>query len=206
MEVETLITTFATVLGVVVLAAPLLSVLKQARRPKGRASGGAAGSRRFPGVLLMTVGFVGMGVLLWKPLPFQVSTQLSMLLSSLGAGLYFPGVGLYLWGLVTMRAQFGVSGLLGAELYQEHELVTRGPFAIIRHPMYAGVLLGAIGALLIFKTWAMIVFLPMSLVVVARARREEVLLEDEFGETWKTYKSKVPMWFPRLVGSRKLRK
>jgi hypothetical protein len=96
-EFKTLITTFATVLGVVVLTAPLLSVLKQARRPKGRASGGAAGSRRFPGVMLMTVGFVGMGVLLWKPLPFQVSTQLSLLFSGLGACFYFPGVGLYLW-------------------------------------------------------------------------------------------------------------
>jgi protein-S-isoprenylcysteine O-methyltransferase Ste14 len=81
-----------------------------------------------------------------------------------------------------MRAQFGVSGLLGAELYQEHELVTRGPFSIIRHPMYAGVLLAAIGALLIFRTWAMVVFLPMSLVVVARAGREDGLLEEEFGD------------------------
>lgn len=96
-----------------------------------------------------------------------------------------------------MHSQFGVSGLLGAELYQGHKLVTNGPFAVIRHPMYMGVLLAAIGALLIFKTWAMVIFLPMSLVVVVRSRHEEKLLEQEFGDEWRSYALKVPKWFPK---------
>lgn len=71
-------------------------------------------------------------------------------------------------------------------------------FAIIRQPMYASVLLAAIGAFLIFKTWAMAVFLPMSLVVLARANREEKLLAEEFGDVWDEYVARVPKWFPRV--------
>jgi protein-S-isoprenylcysteine O-methyltransferase Ste14 len=197
-HIETLVEILATILGIVALIAPLFSVLRQAQRPRGRSSGRAAGSRTWPIVFLTTIGFAGMGIVLWKPFPLNVSPQMAFLIMVVGALLYFPGVGLYLWGLVTMRSQFGVSGLLGAELYREHELITSGPFAIIRHPMYAGVLLAATGALLIFRTWAMGVFMPMSLVVVLRAQREENLLEQEFGDEWRSYASKVPKWFPRL--------
>jgi protein-S-isoprenylcysteine O-methyltransferase Ste14 len=120
------------------------------------------------------------------------------LITLTGAVFYFPGVGLYLWGLSALHTQFGVSGLLGAELYQGHQLIKTGPYAHMRHPMYAGVLLAAVGALLIFKTWAMLIFMPMSLVVLGRIEREEKLLAAEFGERWESYASKVPKWFPRL--------
>ena len=185
-------------MGIITLSAPIIGVLRQSRRPKGLASGKAPGSRSWPGVLLLAVVFVGIGFFLWIPFPLYLSHQFGLLLSVMGAIIYFPGVSLYLWGLATLRSQFGVSGLLGAELYKEHELITSGPFGIIRHPMYVGVFLAAIGALLIFRTWAMIVFLPMSLVVLARANREEKLFEQEFGDEWQSYASIVPKWFPRL--------
>lgn len=197
-EIDSVIRTLATILGVITISAPVLFVLRQSRRLKGRSSGMGAGSRTWPGVLLIATGFVGVGVLLWRPLPCQASDWLGLLFSTLGACFYFPGVSLYLWGLVTIRSQFGVSGLLGAELYKEHRLITNGPFGFIRHPMYMGVFLAAIGALLIFRTWAMAVFAPMSLVVLGRAGREEKLLDDEFGDEWRVYVAKVPKWFPRL--------
>jgi protein-S-isoprenylcysteine O-methyltransferase Ste14 len=172
--------------------------MRQSRRPKGHTIGKAAGTRNWFGVMMMTIGFVAIGFLLWRPFPLPVSDQARLLITLIGAILYFPGVSLYLWGLTTLRAQFGVSGLLGAELYQGHQLVNNGPYTFVRHPMYAGVLLAAVGALLVFRTWAMLLFMPMSLVVVGRAEREEKLLEAEFGEQWESYASKVPKWFPRL--------
>ena len=196
--IETVIRTSAILLGTVVICAPILVVLRQSQRAKGRSSGKGAGSRTWPGVLLIFVGFVGTGILLWKQIPLQISDWLSLLITVIGGLVYFLGAGLYLWGLVTIRSQFGISGLLGAELYGEHQLITSGPFGIIRHPMYLGVLLAAIGALLMFRTWAMMVFAPMSLVVVGRAGREEKLLEEEFGDEWRSYVAKVPKWFPRL--------
>jgi protein-S-isoprenylcysteine O-methyltransferase Ste14 len=196
-EIDSLIQNITIFLGVIVLAAPLLTVLRHARRRKGLSSGRAAVARTWGGVLVMMVVFIFMGVILWKPIPLHFSGTGTILVTICGAAFYFPGIGSYLWGLTTLHSQFAVSGLLGADLYRDHELVTTGPFALLRHPMYFGVLLAAIGALLIFKTWAMLVFLPMSLVVLFRAEWEEKLLEREFGVTWKTYAAKVPKWIPR---------
>lgn len=145
----------------------------------------------------MTAGFILAGVLLWKPLLPGLSGRLSLALSFVGGLFYFPGVGIYLWGLVTIWDQFGVSSAYGAGLYQGHQLVTSGPFALVGHPMYAGVILAAVGGLMVFKTWAMVVFLPMSLTVIARAEREDRLLEQEFGGEWQDYAERVPGWFPR---------
>jgi protein-S-isoprenylcysteine O-methyltransferase len=127
-----------------------------------------------------------------------MADSMILLLSAIGALFYFPGVVLYMWGLKTLRSQFGVSGLFGAELYKDHHLVTSGPFAIVRHPMYAGVLLAALGSTLIFKTWAMVIFMPMSLVVIGRVAHEEKLLAEEFGEQWQSYAEDVPKWFPKI--------
>ncbi len=64
--------------------------------------------------------------------------------------------------------------------------------------MYLGDLVTAIGELLVFRAWTMVEFLQMSLVVIARAIRVVELLEQEFGNEWKSYASKVTKWFPRL--------
>jgi protein-S-isoprenylcysteine O-methyltransferase Ste14 len=203
-EFESLVKILATTLGIITLFAPILFLLRQSHRPKGRAAGKVAASRTWIGVFMVTVSFIGLGVVLWKPFPLDVSkgdhigSPLLFLFTIIGAIAYFPGISLYVWGLITLRSQFGVSGLLGAELYREHELITKGPFALMRHPMYVGVLLTAIGALFIFRTWAMVVFTPMSLVVIARAEREEKLLAQEFGDEWQSYASKVPKWLLRL--------
>jgi protein-S-isoprenylcysteine O-methyltransferase Ste14 len=197
-ELEKLIRILAIIAGAITLAVSTLSALLWSRQTKGRSSGKGLPLRSGAGVFLSTIGFVTLGVLLWKPLPINGSKEFSLLVTISGAIFFFCGVCLYLWGLGTMRSQFGVSNLFGAGLYKEHKLVTGGPFALVRHPLYVGVLLAAVGALLVFKTWAMVIFAPMSLVAIGRAKREETLLEQEFGEEWMVYTSNVPKWFPKL--------
>jgi len=64
--------------------------------------------------------------------------------------------------------------------------------------MYLAVILAAFGALIIFRTWAMAVYAPLSLGVIVRARREERLLAEEFGDEWDIYRREVNGWFPRF--------
>jgi protein-S-isoprenylcysteine O-methyltransferase Ste14 len=64
--------------------------------------------------------------------------------------------------------------------------------------MYVAVIMAAFGALLIFRTWGMVLFVPLSLVVVYRAQREERLLAEEFGEEWDAYCQDVNGWIPQL--------
>lgn len=148
----------------------------------------------------MAVGFVALGAILWKPLPLEISENVDYILLTLGSLAHFPAIGLYLWGLATLGKEFGVSTSAGADVYADHRLIREGPFGYVRHPMYLAVLLAALGALMIFRTWAMVVFFPMSLTVIRRAEKEEEVLAETFGEAWQDYVTEVPKWLPRWQG------
>lgn len=180
----------------VTIFVPVLNVIRLSSHAKGRSSGGGKKLRTWQSVVLITIGFIGLGIVLWKPIPISMSEGLSIVLLLSGAVIYFAGIGMYLWGLITLKSMFGISSFAGAELYADHQLITHSPFAFVRHPMYLGVLLSSWGGLLIYRTWAMMVFVPMALVVFRRAWREEKLLEEEFGEEWREYAMITPMWIP----------
>ena len=188
----------AAVAGVVAILLPLVSVIRATGRARGSTVGSGAALRRWQAVLAVTLALVAVGVLLWQPLPVAQRGWLATLLLALGSLTYFPAIGLYLWGLAALGRNFGVSTFGGADVYAGHRLVRGGPFRFVRHPMYLAVILAAIGALLIFRTWAMVLFAPTSLVVIRRAGHEEALLEAEYGDLWREYARATPKWLPRL--------
>jgi protein-S-isoprenylcysteine O-methyltransferase Ste14 len=116
----------------------------------------------------------------------------------LGSLLYFPGLALVLWGRLTLAQMYNVSSSFGAQLYADQQLVTHGPFAYVRHPMYLGILLVGWGGLLLYRTWTFAFVLLHFPALWIRARREEQVLAAEFGEQWAAYIQRVPAWLPRL--------
>lgn len=188
----------AAITGGVTLLTPLWGFRRQDRRARAQSSGRLTHVLRWPFLLVTTFLFITAGVLLWRPIPFSLSPLWRMITLIAGSLLYFPGTALYLWGYKTLGDNFGLSSGFGATLYAGHRLIQSGPYRHIRHPMYLGVIFAAVGALLIFQTWAMLVFLPLSFGIIARARREDKLLEQAFGEQWQVYERRVPGWFPGL--------
>ena len=180
------------------ILAPLLGFRRERVHTRGRKSGLAANLLRWPVMLAQTVLFIAVGVLLWHPLPLVLSPTLNGIVLALGSLLYFPGITLYLWGYWSLGRMFGISSGFGAILYQDHQLIRSGPYQYVRHPMYLAVILTAFGALLVFRTWTMALYAPMSLGVVFRARREEQLLAEQFGKEWQTYRQEVNGWIPRF--------
>lgn len=77
-------------------------------------------------------------------------------------------------------------------------LWSRGPFTIVRHPMYLGLIASAVGSLLLYQTWTTAAFAIFAPFVLFRTRREEQALAAEFGEEWQAYCRRVPAFFPRL--------
>jgi len=60
-----------------------------------------------------------------------------------------------------------------------HHVVTSGPYRLVRHPGYLGMLVGAIGgAIGIGSWWSLLPVLPLVLVLATRAWREECLLRQ----------------------------
>ena len=188
----------ASLTGLIVIAIPLLSFRRADAHIRGRESGAASRLLRWPVMLVQTIIFVAIGIVLWRPLPIIFSMRLYIIILVFGSLLYFPGIALYLWGYGTLGRMFGISSGFGVSLYQDHCLIRSGPYRYVRHPMYLAVILAAFGALLIFHTWAMVLFAPLSLGVIVRAWREERLLAEEFGEEWQAYKQETNGWTPGL--------
>jgi protein-S-isoprenylcysteine O-methyltransferase Ste14 len=85
-----------------------------------------------------------------------------------------------------------------ARIIEGHELVTEGPYRIVRHPIYAA-MLGLIVAtgLVISRPWALGVGIVLYLVgTTSRIRIEERLLVQHFGRQYEDYKSKVHALIP----------
>jgi protein-S-isoprenylcysteine O-methyltransferase Ste14 len=196
-RLEAWATGIAIALGVVVIVLPVLGFWRAGGRPRGRSSGRAADLLRRPAVVALAILYVAVGVLLWRPLPLALPPWARAVVLGVGFPLYLAGVGLYLWGYRALGRWFGVSSGFGAALYEDHRLIEAGPYALVRHPMYLGVMLAAVGALLLFRTWAMAFYAPGAFAVILRARREEHLLAGEFGPAWETYARRVPAWVPR---------
>lgn len=196
--VETWVKRAGVILGIITILTPVLGYRRSETRPKGRTSGRTGRYLTWPGMVGMAFLYLAGGYLLWRPVPLRLPRLARLICVLFGAILYYPGVGLYLWGYRTLGKQFSPSSSSGAQLYADHQLVLEGPYKLVRHPMYLGVLLAAAGALLIYRTWAMIVYALSSLVVIVRAHREGELLADEFGSEWEKYRAEVPTWVPRI--------
>ena len=87
---------------------------------------------------------------------------------------------------------------LAARLVQGHELVTGGPYGLMRHPIYTSMFGMLIGTAIAISQWpelliGAVIFL---LGTALRIRAEEQLLIDAFGDEYREYARKVPALVP----------
>jgi len=196
--VEAILRWTGAVAGLGTLAIALLAMARSFRRSRGRTEGRAGAILRLPFLILATIAFLVAGAWLWMPIPLRPGDPVRWTLDVLGGLLLAGGCLLYLWGLRALGAMFAPSSGFGVALFAGHQLITAGPYAFVRHPMYLGVMLAAWGSLLLYRTWAVLAFSIIMFGLAVRARREERVLSDEFGEAWRAYAARVPAWFPRL--------
>lgn len=113
-----------------------------------------------------------------------------------GVGLTALGVAFSLWSIVTLGRHYD----LVLEVHQDHELIRRGPYALVRHPVYTGLALHFAGACLATGNLLLIggTLLVSYPAFYARARAEERLLRDQLGGEYDAYTREVPMLVPGL--------
>jgi protein-S-isoprenylcysteine O-methyltransferase Ste14 len=121
------------------------------------------------------------------------------LLGWLGVALSALGLGIRVAAMRQLGVRF--SPLLAVQ--REHALETTGWYARVRHPGYLGSLLASWGAAMVFGS---ALALPLAALMTAfqwdRVRREERLLEGEFGDAWRAYAARTGALLPRLGVSR----
>jgi protein-S-isoprenylcysteine O-methyltransferase Ste14 len=98
------------------------------------------------------------------------------------------------------HADLGLNWSPTLEIREHHELVTRGIYGLVRHPMYASQWLWVLAQPLLLQNWIagfidLLIFVPF---YYLRVKTEEQLMQQQFGDQYRSYMKKVGAVFPRL--------
>ncbi len=113
----------------------------------------------------------------------------------LGVLLLAAGSVLRIWPVFVLGNRF--SGLVAIQ--PMHQLVTTGIYGFIRHPSYAGLLIGSGGWSLAFRSGAGLILTALLVpVVLSRIRSEETLLAWYFGPAYDAYRARTSRLLPGI--------
>jgi protein-S-isoprenylcysteine O-methyltransferase Ste14 len=113
----------------------------------------------------------------------------------IGAGVTVMGILFAVWA----RQHLGSNWSSAVTIKQGHELITSGPYALVRHPIYTGILTGFLGtAIAVAQVRGVIGFVLIFSVLWSKLRMEEEWMRSEFGETYSTYAHQTAALVPFL--------
>jgi protein-S-isoprenylcysteine O-methyltransferase Ste14 len=117
-------------------------------------------------------------------------------LYDVGAGMLIVGLGFTVWARVHLGQHWSGHVTLKAG----HRLIRTGPYAIVRHPIYTGLLLAAVGTAFAVDEWRGV--LAVLIIVEAHVRKlrlEERWLVEEFGGEYEQYRREVKALIPGVI-------
>jgi protein-S-isoprenylcysteine O-methyltransferase Ste14 len=118
-----------------------------------------------------------------QSLPIQITADV----------IVFLGLLITLWARLTLGGNWSAN----VTFKENHELIERGPYQFVRHPIYSGILLMVLGLMIWFGVWGG--FLAFVLIFIGlwfKARQEEKLLTKHFPQEYPQYKSRVKALIP----------
>jgi protein-S-isoprenylcysteine O-methyltransferase Ste14 len=151
------------------------------------------GQRAFE--LLLTLSGAWCLMLGGRPLGGARVYFLSALAAWLLVGVVACGFAVCWWA----RLHLGQLWSMNITLKQGHRIIDTGPYGLVRHPIYTGILLAAWATASLDAT--ALGFLGAALMTLGfylKASREEQLLTGELGASYENYRRQVPMLLPRL--------
>jgi len=106
------------------------------------------------------------------------------------------GLAIALWA----RVELGRNWNLNPSIQEDHELIERGPYAYVRHPLYSGLVLMFLGTVLWYGSWiGGILFVACLIGTWLKLREEERLLTGHFGTRYLEYKQRVKALIPFIL-------
>ncbi len=130
------------------------------------------------------------GPLAWRFVPD------SELLAATGFALTFAGLGLALWARFFLGRNW--SGV--AAIKQGHQLVRRGPYAVVRHPIYTGLTFAMLGSALALGELRGLLGVALGLAHWwTKSQIEERFLLDQFGAEYAEYRRQVKALIPFVL-------
>jgi protein-S-isoprenylcysteine O-methyltransferase Ste14 len=120
----------------------------------------------------------------------------SLIRESIGLVLCSAGIALAIWARVILGTNW--SGMI--TLKEDHELIRRGPYRFVRHPIYSGLLLGILGtAIYLGRPQCFAAFVIAFLTWWMKSRIEERFMLDHFGDQYRRFQREVSALIPGLL-------
>ena len=111
-----------------------------------------------------------------------------------GVALFVTGLLLRWWAIITLGRFFTVD----VTIEPDHELIERGPFHMVRHPSYTGVLLAFVGLALTLGNWGalLVILVPIGAAFIHRMNVEENALSGALGPQYIDYMRRTKRLVP----------
>jgi len=125
-------------------------------------------------------------------IPNHLMFQLSPMAGWVGAALSIVGVAIAIWA----RVHLGRNWSSHPTFKTEHELVTSGPYAYVRHPIYTGVILALLGSVCIGYSYTLIIAVGVIIMFIVRIRKEERIMLSLFPDQYPPYQARTKKLIP----------
>lgn len=113
-----------------------------------------------------------------------------------GLALTFAGIAFAVWA----RFALGRNWSAVVTIKQDHELIRSGPYALVRHPIYTGMLLGIAGTALAFdQVRSLLAFVSVTMGFWLKLRTEESFMIQQFGDQYRRYRREVKALIPFVL-------
>ena len=105
-----------------------------------------------------------------------------------------------LWLFWRAHVDLGLNWSITLEMRKGHELIVHGVYRRIRHPMYAAIFLFALAQGFLLQNWlaGWAGFVTVALLYLVRTPREEKMMCEFFGESYRDYMQRTGRLFPQL--------
>ncbi len=133
---------------------------------------------------------IRLGFLDWRFVP------LNLLQFWIGFAVTACGLLFSIWA----RHYLGTNWSQAVTVKEDHKLITRGPYTLVRHPIYTGLLLALFGTAVVFDQWRELVAVVIAFSVLwQKLKLEEKWMVAEFGDEYRLYSSRTAALIPFIL-------
>ena len=132
----------------------------------------------------------------FRQLALQYDSAPHELLGIIGVILCVTGLGFAVWARVHIGRNWGMP----MTLKKDAELVMTGPYKLVRHPIYTGILLASLGSSLTDGLWWFVFFIfYIVYLVIYSVPEEEKIMMNQFPTEYAGYRKRTKMLIPFIL-------
>jgi len=168
-------------------------VVLAVRKRASRTSAKSKDSGSLPLVWIATA--IGIAAAMWSKFHVELGHfTLGPVARAVVLALLITGMVVRWWAITVLGRFFTVD----VAIHDDHQLVTRGPYAFVRHPSYTGALLACFAIGLSLESWPALgaLMVPIVVAISFRIHVEERALAAALGEPWRLYVKRTARLLP----------